>query len=532
MIRTYLSTLIGHRYVSHVILAQGGRGVGPIRITMEMQFKKLPNSKPKKLHFSIYQAFARNFMVNGEKSSGLWQRDYEELKTLSPVYVPGFAGAIRNEDMYRPLAWQRLISEGRHNEVIRNMMYQISKNPADWKSFCGSLKLLFSIKEMQVPFDENIDPWLTAQYSEIEDVTLDIISAGAGFLQVVQLLAFIYLHKPKTLLLDEPDAHLHHDLQESVMRLLRTLTQQRNIQTFLATHSPSFIDAVPLQELYVIDKAERQPKRFSDDSDVASDLKSRGISLAPTKLTEALRLSKVIFVEGLAADYEKFLKLFGPKVFADFSIKCKGLMAFAIGEANRKAPFDAIALFEQLLRTKLQYLYIRDKDFLTKEEVAEQRKGNARWRCLDRRNRENYFIEPKVLARLIKKKLKEKKIPKELTEGGIANFFLKCCKDNSSAAQANLITLHELSLRGTDDHRRQGMERLLKSFNKEYTLPLEKRAIPHFFSDGKALLREFREMLGKNHQVHFSDEEIVDEFQPSEIPPDLKALISDIHDLF
>jgi predicted ATPase len=48
--------------------------------------------------------------------------------------------------------------------------------------------------------------------------------AGTGFLQVVQIFAYLLYFKPKLLLVDEPDAHLHPSRQQALIRALGEAT--------------------------------------------------------------------------------------------------------------------------------------------------------------------------------------------------------------------------------------------------------------------------------------------------------------------
>ena len=517
-------------------------GRGPLRIVLELSFNlsATKSAKEKKLHFEIYQAYARNFMIDGTESSKLWLSEYEELLSLKPIYVPGFAGAIAKEDLYRPLAWDRLIGEGRHNEVIRNMLYQISQKKGEWSDFIKSLKALFSIAGLDVPFNEKKDQWLTATYTETKEVALDIIAAGAGFQQIVQLLAFLYVHKPKTLLLDEPDAHLHHSLQESVLNLLKNVARERKIQIFIATHSPTLIDAASLSEIFVIDKINDAPKRFSVEQDFSVALREHGIQMLNTKLAEVMRIQRVVFVEGVDSDFKRFLSLFGAKAHNDFLVRCKGLVVLSMEGGTSKWPFKAIDLFEKLINQKLTYLYIRDKDDLTSYEVKDMlqraKKEKRQWRCLERRNRENYLLIPSVLSRIVVEKWasrsKAAKPPRDLSEKGIKGFLLDWCRENETGTQVWVQTQHEPQLKGDAEHRKNATTQLLNDFTDYFKKPLNAGEIPHYYADGKAMLRALRTHFQNDYGIQFNDDDIIAQCHVDEIPEDLKLILDEIRDVF
>lgn len=65
--------------------------------------------------------------------------------------------------------------------------------------------------------------------------------AGTGVLQVVQIFAYLVLFKPSILLIDEPDAHLHPDRQEKLIRAIEAAASEFKTQVVLTTHSPHII---------------------------------------------------------------------------------------------------------------------------------------------------------------------------------------------------------------------------------------------------------------------------------------------------
>jgi predicted ATP-dependent endonuclease of OLD family len=70
--------------------------------------------------------------------------------------------------------------------------------------------------------------------------------AGTGFLQVVQIFAYLLYFKPKLILIDEPDAHLHPTRQQALIRALSEATTHfSNTQIVVSTHAPALVRALP-----------------------------------------------------------------------------------------------------------------------------------------------------------------------------------------------------------------------------------------------------------------------------------------------
>lgn len=82
----------------------------------------------------------------------------------------------------------------------------------------------------------------TVPASEVSSGESELISLG------IECLVFVrecVLGKHNVLLLDEPDVHLHPDLQARFGRFLRDLLEQSPITLLLATHSTAFLGAAP-----------------------------------------------------------------------------------------------------------------------------------------------------------------------------------------------------------------------------------------------------------------------------------------------
>jgi predicted ATP-dependent endonuclease of OLD family len=152
---------------------------------------------------------------------------------------------------FRPAA----IFTGHVSSVIRNLILDTKENaPQRYDRLKNRLEKDFDFHLDKVLFDEKEDLYVTAQYSEVCDnstLSLDFSASGSGFMQILQILAPIYRFCPdaaEVVLLDEPDAHLHPNLQTSLATSLRKIQQELNIQIIISTHSTSIIRAAFMLE--------------------------------------------------------------------------------------------------------------------------------------------------------------------------------------------------------------------------------------------------------------------------------------------
>jgi energy-coupling factor transporter ATP-binding protein EcfA2 len=112
--------------------------------------------------------------------------------------------------------------------------------------------------------------------------------------QVVMLLAFLYMRPASVLLLDEPDAHLHVFLQDSIYNELRSVAARQKSQLIMATHSEVIINSVAPEELYVVYGRSRRVADTTERTRLASSL--RVLTQADVML--ALEAPGILYLEG------------------------------------------------------------------------------------------------------------------------------------------------------------------------------------------------------------------------------------------
>jgi ABC-type multidrug transport system ATPase subunit len=91
-----------------------------------------------------------------------------------------------------------------------------------------------------------------------DPVSPDAISSGESELIALGIECLIFvkessLNKPNILFLDEPDVHLHPDLQVRLMKFLQKLVSDKNIFIIIATHSTAILGALNDDEDATVD---------------------------------------------------------------------------------------------------------------------------------------------------------------------------------------------------------------------------------------------------------------------------------------
>jgi ABC-type cobalamin/Fe3+-siderophores transport system ATPase subunit len=109
---------------------------------------------------------------------------------------------------------------------------------------------------------------------------------------------------PVTVLLDEPELHLHPLLQLNVLEYMRTLAREGRAQFIFTVHSPSLLDALTKDELFLLSPAELAPdNQLSRLVDTSERLEAVRAMTGSTHLLT--RCKPIVFIEGEPDDGAK-----------------------------------------------------------------------------------------------------------------------------------------------------------------------------------------------------------------------------------
>ncbi|MDH6268290.1 putative ATPase [Rhizobium sp. SG_E_25_P2] len=179
----------------------------------------------------------------------------------STAYIPGIAGAAEEETILAVPIMHRKAASGEGGSVLRQIVlayavggegtgqqHQQLDELSKWVSLVLP-ETTFWIKFDRLR-DRNIDlKFLTSdmkvqgQSHTVAWKSIDM--AGTGFLQVVQIFAYLLYFRPKLLLIDEPDAHLHPGRQQRLIKALELASKNfPGTQIVISTHSPHLVRAL------------------------------------------------------------------------------------------------------------------------------------------------------------------------------------------------------------------------------------------------------------------------------------------------
>ncbi|MBI3951739.1 MAG: AAA family ATPase [Acidobacteria bacterium] len=320
--------------------------------------------------------------------------------TLPTIYVPPMTGPGTDEPVYQRPKIDQLLGQGKPGDIIRNLLVQAHQSEEAWPALQDSIQRLFGC-EILPPDATGAD--ILAEYRTKSDgPRLDIASAGSGFQQVLMLLTFLHTRPASVLLLDEPDAHLHIILQDTIYSELRSVAAKQNSQLIIATHSEVIINSVDPRELCVLFD---HPRLLTTEGERARLAKSLGI-LTDTDIMLALVAPGVLYLEGhtdlsILREWAKILqhpiqqvlstRLFWKPMVWETRLGATGITA--------KDHHDAL----QLVCPDLPGLILLDGDDdrrIPETPITGQGLQRLRWR---RYEIESYLVHPVVLERFVEK---------------------------------------------------------------------------------------------------------------------------------
>jgi hypothetical protein len=211
-------------------------------------------------------------------------RAHEENGNLPRIaYVPPFSGLEPAEKWADAAPLRQQVGKGQPGSVLRNLLLRVWQSAqgnaadasqpharqavaaADWNELVRVVKQWFSVDLLPPRYDPAKDVFIGVEYKQ-SGKAYDLIAGGSGFHQTMTLLAFLYGYQATTILLDEPDAHLHVNLQRAVLDYFKQKSAERGVQFLIATHAEEFVRGVDARQIMSL--LRQVPSRIQSKPDV------------------------------------------------------------------------------------------------------------------------------------------------------------------------------------------------------------------------------------------------------------------------
>lgn len=311
------------------------------------------------------------------------------------VYVPPFSGLEPLEKWQDDGNVRQNVGKGQPGSVLRNLLYRVIDLKDDegrriplaqnnkWKEICRKVDEWFGVKLNAPDYEMGQSTRIDLTFA-VGRKDFDIISAGSGFHQILTLLAFFHGYPGiTTILFDEPDAHLHVNLQKQILAYFK---QQKKIQFLIATHSEEFIRGVEVNS--IISMLSGKPKRIQSTESVV-----KAMSEVDNMVVVKTRQSPfVLYVEG--EDDARILIAWASnigmtEILSKFHIQYMG------GGTKREMLHQSNAHFVALRQIvpEVKRMLLMDMD---NEPILKQGEENEVLIEWQRKNIENYLLVPEA----------------------------------------------------------------------------------------------------------------------------------------
>lgn len=381
-------------------------------------------------HLGLALALANDRLFLRASSTNLADGD-----VLPPIaYLPPFAGISSREKYMSGAERRAMIGRGLAGGMIRNILHDLHRdnekrraelkegrkkiknsdleklrNEDPWEVLQSTLVDVFGTQLEVAPFNDLYHTYIKVHTikGRLEGKKFvrhngfkprDLMAEGSGFLQWLSVYALAVSPDVRTLLLDEPDAHLHPSLQSQLVERLEAIAMRLNKQILLATHSTEILRWV--DHTQVMHFTGTTAKYLKDADQKIGLFIGLGSDYAP-RLDPLRKARRLLIVESLSDSrmlriWAERLGLVWPKNLVDWP--------WTAGHAERKQLFLQL----QAEIPELKAISIRDRDDqelnhidsdTLRDKSVNSAQENLKLRVWRRRHIENYVLCPAAIAR-------------------------------------------------------------------------------------------------------------------------------------
>ncbi|MDA8159170.1 MAG: ATP-binding protein [Desulfobacteraceae bacterium] len=337
-------------------------------------------------------------------------RECEQRGDLPKIaYVPPFSGLEPTEKWLDSSPIRQQVGKGQPGSVLRNLLLRVCSVPGpdkdgrpvksqilppDWKEVAQIVERWFAVKIREPKYDPLKDVYISVEYRQ-NGKDYDIISGGSGFHQSLTLLAFLYGYQPTTILLDEPDAHLHVNLQREILDYFKRKSSERNTQFLIATHAEEFVRGVDVSQ--IVSLLGHIPTRIQSTPEVLRAM----AEVSNEELTRLLAFPYIVYVEGESD--ERILRAWADQCGTQQAIDrvCFKAMGGGGKKNMRNRANEHFAALKQII-PQVSRLMLFDYD--TTEDAFHPESDNDTLFEWKRKNIENYLLVPEAWKRAASRK--------------------------------------------------------------------------------------------------------------------------------
>lgn len=207
------------------------------------------------------------------------------------IYIPSLSGLDTKEPKYDDATIRVRLGRGQGGTILRSLLSAISRDETKWESLQESLQILFDNAELSKP--SGADPIQVQYRHSPKKPWYGLINASSGFLQTVLVQSALLYSDAQLFLIDEPDAHLHVLLKESMYRMIMDHCVKNDCRALIATHSSRLIDAAAKtgeQNLSLVTSEGLRPVKQGDAKEL--------LNIPFIEIVLAETTQRILYIEG------------------------------------------------------------------------------------------------------------------------------------------------------------------------------------------------------------------------------------------
>lgn len=211
---------------------------------------------------------SRFFVTVAKKASFDYKKLNAMMRSLPNAIATYFATPVADilpeENFQTEPFLKTKVEERKSIEVLRNRLFRLL-HTSGFSLFCKDLSYILYGNNVSnqiffsSPSNISTDKTVIIEYwTSSNSIKKEIAMLGSGTLQTIEILLNLYHNvEDRTdlniVLLDEPDSHIHRDVQARLLEVLSRVTKSNQI--VLTTHNESMIRSASLKNLFHIDSS-------------------------------------------------------------------------------------------------------------------------------------------------------------------------------------------------------------------------------------------------------------------------------------
>ncbi len=452
--------------------------------------------------------------------------DFKKAFDMKVSFVPVLGPVDHNERLFAPEAARLALLSHGASRNFRNIWHHFREGFNEFRTMVQQTWPGMDIKPPEMLWDG--EHQILRMFCPEQRFDREIFWAGFGFQVWCQMLTFMLQAKQSSLLvIDEPDIYLHSDLQ----RQLVTILSELGPDIILATHSTEIIAEVDADTILNVNKRFKSARRIQNSRELQDVFSVLGSNLNPT-LTQLAKTKRVVFVEG--KDFQ-IIARFARKLGAEAVANRAHFAVVPVEGFNPQKVKDFSSGMEQTLGTKLTKAVIFDRDYRCQSEATQITADLSRfcWFATvhERKEIENYLLEPNAIALAIKKRLSGRGAATtvDIEADHIPDLLMRLTEPLKNRVQAQLVTSRQMFEKRSQPglHGSNSSQAAMDEFDRAWSAFEDRmKIIP-----GKEVLSLLNEFLQREHACALTPGSIVESFQKQDVFQDVQKLIAKLQEL-